>query len=209
MQVTSIVAPRIALKQALDRFVTPPRFGYSAQEKKLIDGAECINIAFQHGDKKGREFANHVANLAVWRIGEVHHPVVTMCHGWGGRGVQLRAFVPALLAADYQVVIFGHLAHSLSDGRRAALVDFWRGVEVVWDAMLDRRYRVDGMVAHSLGGAAVGSALCRSLDRVHQHAPMPRVVLIAPPASLIRYSKLPARYVGISERVRRAMQWRF
>jgi pimeloyl-ACP methyl ester carboxylesterase len=209
MQVTSIVAPRLALRQALERFVTPPRFNFSAQEKKLIDAAERINIAFQHGGKEGTEFANQVANLAVWRIGEANNPVVILCHGWGGRGAQLRAFVPPLVAAGYQVVIFDHLAHGMSDGRKAALVDFWRGVEVVWDAMLDRGYKVDGMVAHSLGGAAVGSALRRNLGRAHRNAPMPRVVLIAPPASLIRYSKLFARYFGISERIRRAMQWRF
>jgi pimeloyl-ACP methyl ester carboxylesterase len=34
-------------------------------------------------------------------------------------------------------------------------------------------------------------------------------VLIAPPASVIRYSKFFARYLGISERIRAAMQWRF
>ena len=205
MQVTSIIAPRFALRQALERFVTPPRFGFSAQEKKLIDAAERINIAFQHGGKK----STAVANLAVWRIGDASNPVVVLCHGWGGRGAQLRAFVPSLIAAGYQVVIFDHLAHGMSDGHRAALVDFWRGVEVVWDAMLDRGYLVEGMVAHSLGGAAVASALRRSLGRKHRNAPMPRVVLIAPPASLIRYSKLFARYLGISERIRSAMQWRF
>ncbi len=107
------------------------------------------------------------------------------------------------------MVLFDHIGHGHSDGQQAALVDFWRGLESVWDALIDRGVAVHGMVSHSLGAAAVGSALRRSLIRRHIEAPMPRVVLIAPPASLIRYSYLFARYLGIPERVRRAMQWRF
>jgi pimeloyl-ACP methyl ester carboxylesterase len=114
-----------------------------------------------------------------------------------------------LIEADYQVVLFDHLGHGLSAGRQASLIDFWRGIEAVWDHLSDRGIVVRGMVAHSLGGAAVASALRRSLTRKHIEAPSPRVVLIAPPASLIRYSHLFARWLGISEQVRGAMQWRF
>ena len=35
-----------------------------------------------------------------------------------------------------------------------------------------------------------------------------RVVQIAPPASLVRYSRLFAKTLGLSERIRAAMQWR-
>ena len=77
----------------------------------------------------------------------------------------------------------------MSDGRQVALVDFWHGLEAVWDTLVDQGIRVHGMVGHSLGGAAVASTLRRSLTRKHVNAPAPRVVLIAPPASLIRYSR--------------------
>jgi pimeloyl-ACP methyl ester carboxylesterase len=197
MRVASTLAPRWALAQALEQFITPPRFLHSASETRLMSRATHEIVATPMG------------RIATWRIGEEWKPVVILCHGWGGRGAQLRAFVEPLLTAGYQVVFFDHIGHGHSDGKQAAMVDFWRGVEAVWDATLNRGVPVTGIVAHSLGGAAVASALRRSLSRSHVDAPMPRVVLVAPPSSLIRYSRLFARYMGIPESIRRAMQWRF
>ncbi len=197
MQIISGIAPRWALRTALDQFITPPRFDHSAAEKRLLASAETIHITTRFG------------RIAAWRIGDADRPAVLMSHGWGGRGAQFRAFVPALLDAGFQVVVFDHHAHGMSEGRQASLIDFWRGLEAVWDHLADRGIVVSGMVAHSLGGAAVASALRRSLTRKHSEAPLPRVVMLAPPASLIRYSHLFARWLGISERIRSAMQWRF
>jgi len=196
MRVVSALAPRWALQTALDQFITPPRFEHSAAEKSLLADAEAITVATRFG------------RIAAWRIGDASRPAVLMSHGWGGRGAQFRAFVPALQEAGYQVVLFDHHGHGMSEGRQASLIDFWRGLEAVWDHLSDRGIVVTGMVAHSLGGAAVGSALRRSLTRRHRDAPLPRVVMLAPPASLIRYSHLFARWLGISEQVRSAMQWR-
>ncbi len=197
MQIVSAVAPGFALKTALDQFITPPRFAHSSAEKKLLANAVAITVATPTGA------------IAAWRLGDASLPAVLMSHGWGGRGAQFRAFVPALLNAGYQVVLFDHHGHGMSEGRQASLIDFWRGLEAVWDHLADQGIAVHGMVAHSLGGAAVGSALRRSLSRKHTEAPLPRVVMIAPPASLIRYSRLFARWLGISESIRSAMQWRF
>jgi pimeloyl-ACP methyl ester carboxylesterase len=197
MRALAAVAPRAALARALDLFITPPRFPFSSAELRLLDSGRAKTVATPFG------------NIATWRIGDAHRPAVVLCHGWGGRGAQLRAFVNALLAAGYQVILFDHLGHGKSQHERAALVDFWRGVEAVWDDLIDDGVGVHGMIAHSLGGAAVASALRRSLTRKHTNAPAPRVVLIAPPASLIRYSRMFAKYLGLPERVRSAMQWRF
>jgi pimeloyl-ACP methyl ester carboxylesterase len=197
MRVMSTSMPRRALDIALDRFITPPRFPYSGLEQRLMDRATRIDLATPFG------------TLAVWRMGAADRPAVVLSHGWGGRGAQLRGFVAPLLDAGYQVVFFDHFGHGSSTGRQAALVDFWRGVEAVWDHLIESGTRVEAMVSHSLGCAGVASALRRPLSRRHLNAPNPRVVLIAPPASLIRYSQLFARYFGISERIRHAMQWRF
>lgn len=197
MQLVSLFAPRLALRQALNMFITPPRFAHTRQENQLHAQARPIDVPTPDG------------RIAAWAIGDARLPAVILCHGWGGRGAQLRSFVAPLNQAGFQVVLFDHIGHGHSDGQQAALVDFWRGLEAVWDTLIDRGVAVHGMVSHSLGGAAVGSVLRRSLNRRHIAAPMPRVVLIAPPASLIRYSHMFARYLGISERVRRAMQWRF
>jgi pimeloyl-ACP methyl ester carboxylesterase len=197
MQLFSVIAPRQAMAKAAALFITPPRFAHSAAEQRLLATARLKTVTTRFG------------KITTWRIGESHHPAIVFSHGWGGRGAQFRAFVPSLVAAGYQVVLFDHFGHGMSDNREATLVDFWRGVEAVWDDLLDDGIHVQGMVAHSLGGAAVASSMRRNLTRMNKVTNNPRVVLIAPPSSLIRYSRLFARYIGIPERIRRAMQWRF
>jgi pimeloyl-ACP methyl ester carboxylesterase len=193
----SFVAPKVVLKRASNLFITPPRFAHSAPEQRLLDTGEAIAVPSPWG------------NIAAWRFGDINHPAVVMSHGWGGRGAQFRAFVPRLVEAGYQVVVFDHIGHGMSDHREAALVDFWRGLETVWDHLAVTNITVKAMIGHSLGSAAIASALRRPLTRKQLNVPVPRVVLIAPPSSLIGYSRLFVRYLGIPERIRSAMQWRF
>jgi pimeloyl-ACP methyl ester carboxylesterase len=192
----SIVAPRFVLKKASDMFITPPRFAHSAPEQRLLDSGVQFNVETSAG------------KISAWRFGDVTHPAIIMSHGWGGRGAQFRAFVPKLVEAGYQPIIFDHLGHGMSEGRQAALVDFWRGVDAVWDHMSAAGVNVAGLIGHSLGSAGIASALRRPLSGA-AHIGSPRAVLIAPPASLIGYSRLFSRYLGIPERIRAAMQWRF
>lgn len=192
MRAASVLAPRFAVKHALDQFLTPPRFQRPAAELRLLaTGAE-----FFVDTPNGR--------IAAWRFGEaggIDRPVVLMSHGWGGRGAQFRSFISPLLAAGYQVVVFDHIGHGDSEGRDSSLVAFWRGLEAVQQQLQHDGSPVFGMVSHSLGGAAVCSAL-------RSAAVAERAVMIAPPSSLIGYSNVFARYLGITERIRHAMQWR-
>ena len=194
--VASIVAPRFVLKKASDLFITPPRFAPSQPEQHLLATGAPFSVETSAG------------KISAWRFGDAAHSAIIMSHGWGGRGAQFRAFVPKLIAAGYQPIIFDHLGHGMSEGRQAALVDFWRGVDAVWDHMTSQGIDVAGLIGHSLGSAGIASALRRPLSGV-AHAGNPRAVLIAPPDSLIGYSRLFSRYLGIPERIRAAMQWRF
>lgn len=194
--VASVVAPRFVLKKASDLFLTPPRFAHSAPEQRLLENGVKFSIETSAG------------KISAWRFGDVTHPAIIMSHGWGGRGAQFRAFVPKLVEAGYQPIIFDHIGHGMSEGRQAALVDFWRGVGAVWDHITATGVNVAGLIGHSLGSAAIASALRRPLSGI-AHVGKPRVVLIAPPDSLIGYSRLFSRYMGIPERIRAAMQWRF
>jgi pimeloyl-ACP methyl ester carboxylesterase len=192
----SIVAPRFVLKKASDLFLTPPRFAHSAPEQRLLDAGVQFNVDTSAG------------KISAWRFGDATNPAIIMSHGWGGRGAQFRAFIPKLVEAGYQPIIFDHIGHGMSEGRQAALVDFWRGVDAVWDHMSAEGVAVAGLIGHSLGSAGIASALRRPLSGA-AHSGNPRAVLIAPPASLIGYSRLFSRYLGIPERIRAAMQWRF
>jgi len=190
LAVTSALAPAKAVDTAARLFSSPPRFPHSARELELLATGTRYDVRSPYG------------MLAAWRFGHPERPVVILMHGWGGRGAQLRAFVPALLDGGYQVVLFDHAGHGYSDGDEATLVHFWNDLDAVVSDLEAQGRKVAGVVAHSLGAAATGAWLN------HTRRAM-RVVLVAPPTSLERHSGYFARKLGIAEPVRRAMQERF
>jgi pimeloyl-ACP methyl ester carboxylesterase len=185
--VTSALAPAKAVDTAARLFSTPPRFPHSARENELLATGTRYAVRTPHGE------------LAAWRFGHPARPVVLLVHGWGGRGAQLRAFVPALLDAGYQVVLFDHVGHGHSEGAEATLVHFWNDIDAVVGDLEARGRVLAGIVGHSLGAAATGAWLNQTRRSV-------RTVLVAPPTSVERYSGYFARKLGIAEPVRRAMQ---
>ena len=190
MAVTAALAPGKAVDQAVRLFSTPPRFEHTARELELLATGTCYEVATPYGA------------LAAWRFGRDDRPIVLLVHGWGGRGAQLRAFVPGLLDAGYQVVLFDHVGHGYSEPRESTLVHFLAGIDAVVGEAEGRGAKVVGVIGHSLGAAAAGSWLNRTRREI-------RAVLIAPPISVERYSGFFARKLGIPEPVRRAMQERF
>ena len=106
LAVTSALAPQKAVDTAVRLFSTPPRHAHTAPELALLANGTRYAVRSKHGA------------LAAWRFGSVTHPAIVLVHGWGGRGAQLRVFVPALLEAGYQVVLFDHVGHGFSDKAR-------------------------------------------------------------------------------------------
>lgn len=189
-RVASFVAPGKAVDLASRLFATPPRHGHTDAERAALAQASRheVSMGFQR--------------LAAWRFGPSDRPVVVASHGWGGRGAQFRAFVPALLEAGYQVVVFDHVGHGESDGRESSLIHFIDGLDAVVRDAESRGAKVVALLGHSLGAAAIGAWLNRNRREMD-------VVLVAPPTSIERYSGHFARRLGIPEKVRRAMQERF
>ena len=190
LAVSSVLAPQRAVERAARLFTTPPRFAHTLPERELLATGKGFVVASPEG------------RIAAWRFGDEHRPAIVLAHGWGGRGAQLRAFVPKLLEADYQVVLFDNVSHGHSEGAEASLVHFMKGIDAVVRDIEGRGARVHGMIAHSLGAAAATAWLNHTRREM-------RVVLIAPPPSLERYSGYFARRLGIPEAVRGAMQQRF
>lgn len=186
------VAPAWLARTAARRFITPPRHAHTADERRALQGARRHTIASPMGQ------------LAAWQFGDPAQPAVIASHGWGGRGAQFREFVPALLAAGFQVWLFDHAGHGLSEGSEATITDLASGVARVAQAAQADGATVSGLLGHSLGSAAISVALRHELKNPAEL----RVVQIAPPASLIHYSHFFARMLGLPERVRAAMQWR-
>lgn len=190
LALVSAVAPQRAVDIAARHFSTPPRFEHTARERELLS----TGIRYDVESRRGR--------LAAWRFGRTDRPAVVLVHGWGGRGAQLGAFVPALLDSGYQVILFDHPGHGHSEGMHATLVHFWDALDAIVSDAEARGSRVEGLIAHSLGAAAAGAWLNETGRRI-------RTVLIAPPISVERYSGYFARRLGIAEPVRRQMQERF
>lgn len=177
------LAPELAGAWAERLFLTPPRPRYAAQS--ALDLIDARSALVEH---KGRA-------IATWQWGGKDAPAVLLAHGWGGNAAQMRAFVYPLLSAGYRVIAYDQPAHGVSGGKLTGLPDFAEVfTELAW-----HYGGVKAVVAHALGGAAATLAHARGL-------PLEAVVLIAPPADLVGFSRRFARWHWIPEAIRRSMQ---
>ncbi len=177
------LAPRTASRRATRLFLTPPRHPHSREELALLDEAERLLIPFPTG------------RLVTWRWGDATAPRVLLVHGWGGRGAQMRAFVRPLLEAGYSVIAFDAPGHGMSGRGETTFFHFAYAVE----AIVRRHGPLAGAITHSFGGPVTSYVL-------NAGAAIDRVVLIAPPASMIEASRHFARLLRLPERVRSLMQ---
>lgn len=189
VSLSAALVPGAAVDKATRLFLTPPRFDHSQRERELLATGRGYTVDAPH------------ARLSAWRFGRGDRPAVLLSHGWGGRGAQFRRFVPALVDAGYQVVVFDHAAHGHSAGHESSLVHFTRDVEAMALDLRAKGVAIAGVIGHSLGAAALGGWL-------KQAGPGVRAVMIAPPHSLGRYAGRFARMLGLPERLRREMQAR-
>ncbi len=139
------VSPALAARAAARLFLLVPRLPAPRGEAAaFLESGEAFRVGVD-----GR-------SLAAWSFGR--GPAVLLVHGWAGRGTQMRAFVPALVAAGYRAVVFDAPGHGASPGRSASLPAFASAITAVARAT-DAR----AVVAHSMGGAATLLAISRGL----------------------------------------------
>ncbi|MBN8747781.1 Alpha/beta hydrolase family protein [Xylophilus ampelinus] len=130
----------------------------------------------------------------------VDAPAVLLVHGWGGHAGQMLPLATALMARGLRPVLLEMPAHGRSGGGTSNLAQFTRAIGYV-----AARHRHDtgagfhAVVAHSLGANALAQAASQGL-----HAR--RLVLLAPPASPVDYTRYFAQVFGLRERTRAAMQ---
>lgn len=151
----SAIAPSLAAYAGERLFLTPPRRRASRREREALAAGHAFVVPV------GRE------RLRAWRFGA--GPAVLLVHGWGGRGAQLAAFIPSLVAAGCGAVTFDAPAHGASTGRLASGTSFAEAVSAV-----AARVEARAAIGHSLGAAGMGWALA---DGLHLDA----AVMLAPP----------------------------
>jgi len=133
-------APSLAAALAERLFFTPPPPRRS-RGLRLLRDAEPVRVIVD-----GRA-------VAAWRWGR--GPAVALLHGWGGRAAQLTSFLPPLLARGFSVVAIDAPGHGASARGLSSAPQFARALAAVARAVGG----LHGVVAHSLGAAAVAIAL--------------------------------------------------
>ena len=189
---TARLRPAVALGWAEQWFMSPPRHALPTVERDWLARAstEILTLPPQPvAEWSGQRVALH-------RWGPADAPAVLLMHGWGGRATQLWPFIQPLLDRGFAVLGLDAPGHGQSEGRTSSLPQF---IAALTTAI---RQPLTGVIAHSLGGAATVLAMDRGLMAE-------RVVLIAPPVDLEAYSRRFARFIGLPERLRRAMQEQF
>ncbi|SFW34219.1 Lysophospholipase, alpha-beta hydrolase superfamily [Luteibacter sp. UNCMF366Tsu5.1] len=123
-----------------------------------------------------------------------NQPYVLLAHGWSSLGLRWESWVPHLLARGWAAVAFDQPAHGHSAGGLCTLPDFVRTVQA-----MGRHYGdAEGVVGHSLGGAAVTLALDHGWTAK-------QVVLIAAAADPQGATQRFARFVRLRETLRPAL----
>lgn len=131
--------------------------------------------------------------LRVWSFGS--GPTVMLAHGWSGHAAQFDAWIEPLVTAGYRVVLFDAPAHGGSGGRRTNIMDMAGAIQLV----AGLHGPVHAIVAHSFGAPATLFALRHGLKA-------DRLVLLAAPLSLTKFSLFVAHVLGLPLSVRGRMQ---
>jgi pimeloyl-ACP methyl ester carboxylesterase len=172
------VAPGGAVRAFDFLLMTPRRRGAPQRETEWLASAERATLPVAGG------------RLALWSWG--HGRPVLLVHGWSGRGSQLGAFVPPLVAAGHRVVAFDLPGHGDSTGLRSSLPAMAEAIE----AVIEHLGIVEGVIAHSAGAPATALALAGGTRQ-------PRVVFVAPPSDLAWFTRRLVRALGLPARLYR------
>jgi pimeloyl-ACP methyl ester carboxylesterase len=175
------VAPETAARWAETIFCTPPKHQPRNGDEAFLATGRAFAVR-----SEGQE-------LAAWEWGE--GPTVVLVHGWGSRAGRFSGMARGLARAGFRVVAFDAPAHGRSTGRLASLPEFARALRSVGDAVGP----VFGLVGHSLGGAAATLALRDGLAAE-------RIVLLAAPADVTRFSTAFADHLRLPPVARAAMR---
>jgi pimeloyl-ACP methyl ester carboxylesterase len=175
--------PSLSARLAEALFRTPLRYRHLRREERVLDKARFSRTPF--GGK----------SLPTWIWGK--GPPVLLVHGWAGHAGRLTPFVDPLVEAGFSVISFDAPGHGQSPGRRSSLPEFVLAIR----AVARRHGPLQAAIGHSMGAAACVLA-------ARNGVPIPRIVLVAPPADPEKYSGRFARYFRIPATTRDAMKRR-
>jgi pimeloyl-ACP methyl ester carboxylesterase len=142
-QIMGRIAPRRARQTVLKRFFAPSAYVTTPLENQAL--------------KRGRRFLLRVHDKSIhgWQWG--HGPQILFVHGWNGRGIQFLSFFKSVIDSGHAVIAVDAPAHGDSMGQTTNYFEFTDMVRRIIDPR--GGFAIRGVVAHSLGAAAVINAL--------------------------------------------------
>jgi len=152
-------------------------------------------------DWHARSWQFEGAGLTTYSSGGDVRRSVLLVHGWGGFAGQMLPLAAALRERGLNPLLVEMPAHGNSRGTRTNLPQFARAIDYVTRRLQQEGADIVAVVAHSLGANAAAFAASRNL-------PAQRLVLVAPPASPLQFTRLFAHVFALSERTRAGMQQR-
>ena len=183
-----VVAPPLSVRLAARLWCTVPTgSGLRRDDRPIpglfVDPSEVGSVALPGGRRVVTE---------TWGEGLP----IYLVHGWGGWRGQLGAFVEPLLSRGYRVVALDAPSHGesgpgLLGPRRSTLPEMAEAL----GAVVETHGRPAGIIAHSLGCAAVAVAVQDGMDA-------PKLGFVAPTVEPISHTRGMARALGFSERTR-------
>ncbi len=149
------MADHRSAQDLLHAFLRPPPAVVrdSGGEHSLLEQAERGRLRIFPGTE------NDIEEISYYRWGDSRRQILCL-HGWGGKGAQFFAFIPALLEAGFSVIGFDAPAHGRSTGCYASGPAFARAAQEVARCMGP----VSGILAHSLGTVAAVIAMDGGLE---------------------------------------------
>ncbi|MEE2643289.1 MAG: alpha/beta hydrolase [Myxococcota bacterium] len=150
----SWLSPPLARRLIALLLIIPRRYPRPQREAERLESAERHKIHFE-----GKE-------VAVWRWRPSVStqtlstaPQLLLVHGWEGRGSQLAAVVPAMLARGWQVLAVDAPGHGESAGRSLSAPEYAAVL-----LQVERSFgSFSGIIAHSFGSIATTLALRQGL----------------------------------------------
>ncbi|KXF83098.1 alpha/beta hydrolase [Enterovibrio coralii] len=146
------IAPKHALKTARKLFLTP------AKGRELNPTPEAMKI---------EAVETLEGKMMTYQLGS--GPTWVLTHGWSGSANQFFPLMEYIAEAGFTALAYDHPAHGKSEGREGSIPAFLNAL----DGVLNRQQQIEGVIAHSMGGATL-------LESEHDSLKGKPIILVAP-----------------------------
>ncbi|EOD81423.1 putative hydrolase or acyltransferase [Grimontia indica] len=146
------IAPKHALKTARRLFLTPAK---GRETNPMPEGMVVEAVPTAQG------------KMMTYKLGT--GPTWVLTHGWSGSSNQFFPLMEYIAEAGFTALAYDHPGHGKSEGKEGSIPAFLCAL----DDILNQQEKIEGVVAHSMGGATL-------LESEHPSLQGKPIILVAP-----------------------------